>query len=187
MKRVPRSGQHRTIAQVWAWYEIERRILAEEQARVRGDLATAAASPNSPYYGLTSEETEQVFLRSQEELDFLTMLDLMTAAEAAIRLDFLDRSEGRWKDAISRRFSAIHKENAARRRKHWRIGLDESILQTWRELEPETKGPVGKFRAVLNLRHWLAHGRDWVLKPARAHTPKDVYDISVSLLQSLDI
>ena len=79
---------------------------------------------------MTRDDIEDFFRSHKNELDFVTMLVLMAAAEASIRLDFMERVEKRWKDPVSRAFREIHKKLS---RKHAadRVSLEEDILDTW--------------------------------------------------------
>ena len=184
MKRVPRSFQEKTVREVLDWYEIQEEIVSNEKGRALAEITIGNAPSNSRLLGMTDEEIDSFFLLQGQELELLTMLGLLSAAEAAIRLDYLDRVENRWKDRVSKHFQTIHKKLSARGRAE-KVSLEEHILDTWKALVPQAKNPVGEFKGALELRNWLAHGRYWARRPSRRYTPNDVYDIAHQLLQVL--
>lgn len=182
MKRVSLSHEEVTIQKVLEWYEYQAMILGGEKTRVLAGLRSESLPSDSRFFGLAYDDIEEFFDRQRNELEFLAMLSLLAATEAAIRVDFIVRVQDRWKDQASRRFREI-----SRRRPEDRIRLEEDILEPWKDLVPTTKGPIGYFKGALKLRHWLAHGRYWNAKLGRTYSPGDVYDISAGLLQTLGL
>lgn len=182
MKRVSLSYEEVTIQEVWEWYEYQELILGGEKTRVLAGLRSDSLPSDSRFFGWAYDDIEEFFDRQRNELEFLAMLSLLAATEAAIRVDFIVRVQKRRKGAASRRFREISK-----RRGEDKIRLEEDILEPWKDLVPTTKGPIGCFKGALNLRHWLAHGRYWNPKLGRTYSPGDVYDISAGLLQALGL
>lgn len=90
------------------------------------------------------------------------------------------------KDDVSQRF-----REASRRRKtkNERISLERDILETWRELgpQPRAKNSVNLFVSVLDLRHWLAHGRHWTGRLGRDYGTQDIHVVRVNLLNAIGI
>ena len=78
----------------------------------------------------------------------------MSAAEAAIRLDYLHRVGRRRKDPVSKDFRNIYK-NLSKRNKADKVSLEEHILDTWTTHVAETRVPVSDFKGALKLRHWF--------------------------------
>src|SRR6202162_5076303 len=62
---------------------------------------------------------------SLAELDFTSSLSVLTPVEAAIRLDYLRRVYGRWRDPLSKAMKALHqeRENSAR--------LEDDLIRLW--------------------------------------------------------
>jgi len=176
MTRVARSYQERTIQAVWDWYEFQSRILADEHARVFLAFRGGAIPQDSRFFALTHDEIDGFFDEHRRELDYLVMLDLLTSAEAAIRIDFSARVEERRKDPVSRRFRYLSRQQREK------ISLEQHILKTWKTLVPNTKSAIGDFLGALRLRDWLAHGRYWNPKLGRRYSPSDVYDITNGVL-----
>jgi len=63
--------------------------------------------------------------------------------------------------------------------------LEDDILKIWKKLHPACKSAIGDFIGALNLRHWLADGRDWTRKFGRAYNQKYVFDIANNLFNAL--
>jgi hypothetical protein len=68
-----------------------------------------------------------------------------------------------------------------------RVRLDEEILEIWLDQENSPRNLIEEFRAALNYRHWLAHGRYWIPKLGRQYHPVLVQKIAADLLSSLNI
>jgi hypothetical protein len=181
------STQKRTIQEVLEWYVFQVEVLGREKARVLNELASAAFPSDSRFFEMGNKEIEDFFHLHKNELDFVTMLVMMAAAEATVRLDFMERVDRRWRDAVSKAFKAIHKD-LSKKDAADRVRLEEDILDTCAATDERTKGPIGDFKGALKLRHWLAHGRYWndVQMGRRQYSPQDVFDISNNLLQAID-
>ena len=175
MRRVPRSGEHKSIQDVWDWYEVQSRLSRAKRSEVLADLRADRPVSDPVFATMSIDDVNSFF----GELDYLAMLDLLSAAEAAIRLNFLTRVEKRKKDLVSRRFRQLYKQ------KGWRVDLEGDLLATWKRLVPQTARAVGDFNGALGLRHWLAHGRYWDPKLGRDYSPEVIYDISHNLLSAI--
>jgi hypothetical protein len=135
----------------------------------------AGASPSDPvFFGMSLEEVDDFF----KEFDLLAIFDLLAAAEAAVRIDFLNRAYHGKGDPISRQFRKLFKKQRARVRL-------EDILSAWEIHRPAAKIAVRDFSCVLSLRHWLAHGRYWTPKFRITYSPADVFDIAHNLLAAI--
>jgi len=178
------SLQKRTIQEVLEWYEFLVEVLGREKTRVLAELNGNILASDSRFFGMTADEVGQFFERHRNELDLVAMLDLLAAAEAAVRLDYRARVRQRLKDPVSRRLRDVEKR--LRRRHRREAGLEEDILNTWMQCRPRINRPASDFKGVLKLRHWLAHGRYWDPKMGRPqYSPRDVYDISLNLIEAI--
>jgi len=175
MIRVSFSGAEKSIDAIWLWHTkassaLRERLLEEQVAVV------PVARP--VFLGMSLEDITEFFL----ELDYLVMLDLLSAAEATIRVDFWTRVQDREKDVLSRAFREIAKQQDER------VSLEEHILDAWVQHKPEVKASTGDFKGALKLRNWLAHGRYWTPKLARkSYSPLDVFDICEQVLVELSL
>lgn len=180
-----RSGEEQSLPDVWAWYQFQLALIREEKARVLEALASGAALATDRYLGRTRDELEEEFEHQADELGKVTTLGMLACTEAALRIDFLDRTENKTRDEISRAFWNIARKGRDK------VRLEEDILDIWRGrgTNPTVKRAVSDFKGALNLRHWLAHGRYWVPKFGRAagYEPVDVFDICKALLQATDL
>jgi len=122
--------------------------------------------------GMTPDEVAAHFEDARRELDVAASLLVLAEAEAVLRVDYLSRVQRKGKDAVSRAYRDLHKAKQAR------VGLDHDLLAIWVAHHAECKSAVSEFRAVLSLRHWLAHGRYWTPKLGRVYAPHDVFEIA---------
>ncbi len=179
MKRVSLSGLEKTVQQVWDWYEVQSTISSQCKGRVIESIRRGTPAPYPSLDGLSLDEVDDFF----DELDDAAMLDLMAAAEAAIRLDYLDRVYKRRKDPLSRAFRRLYQHQGNG------VGLEEHILASWKAEahDAPTRSAIGDFSGALNLRHWLAHGRYYEPRLGHDYSPLDIYSMVVDLLSSLGI
>lgn len=181
------SPIHRkTIQEVWDWYEFEVRVLGGAKGRVLDDVRTGVVVADPQFFGMTRGEIDGFFDRHHSELDFMTMLGLMAAAEGALQVDFRERVKNHRQDPVSKLFHTINKQSYSRE-KRGRIELEQDVLDTWRDFGPGMTALVGEFKGALKVRHWLAHGRYWEAKAGRPYyEPSDVFDICYNLLSVID-
>jgi hypothetical protein len=86
------------------------------------------------------------------ETDMRSALAIMARLEAAFRLDYKWRRQGKKPDAVSITF---------RRHRRTNVRLDEDIWETWHVNHPLTRPLIRELRSAFKFRHWLAHGRYW--------------------------
>lgn len=177
------SAKEQSLGDVWNWYEFQRSLIGEEKARVAASMASYEGLSTSRYVGKTREELDADFAYQAAELGQVTMLGMLACAEAALRVDFIEKVSNKRKDPVSRGFWNVYHAQGMEK-----IRLDEDILDTWRDRggESRIKRAVAEFKGALGLRHWLAHGRYWKPKLGRAngYDAVDVFDICAELLQS---
>ena len=123
---------------------------------------------------------EEVCDRSLGELDFTSSLSVLSSVEAAIRLDYLRRVYGRWRDPLSRAMKAVHqqRENHAR--------LEDDLIRGWRDLTDISKVLLGELTSAFKYRHWLAHGRYWTPKFGRKYDYETVYEIAQEFIDAMN-
>jgi hypothetical protein len=109
-------------------------------------------------------------------LDNVTILSLLTAVEAAVRIDFLERIRARKKDALSKHFLELH------RRLGRHVEFEKHILDGWKLCRPATKRAIGYFKGAWRLRNWLAHGRYWEPSFGQNYSTPDVLQICNAFL-----
>jgi hypothetical protein len=117
---------------------------------------------------------------SLAELDFTSSLSVLSSVEATIRLDYLRRVYGRWRDPLSRAMKFLHqeKENSAR--------LDDDLIRLWKEKTAVSKALLGELNGAFGYRHWLAHGRYWTPKLGRQYDYETVFEIAQEFVDAMD-
>ena len=173
MSRVSFSGEEKTIDWIWTWFQFhESRLLAEKQA-VADAVRSGVPAADPVFFGMDAAEVDDFF----GELGRLAMLNLLSSAEAALRIDFLVRVYEREKDELSRRFRDIHKERGDA------VSLDKDILEVWRECHASAKSMISDFRGASGCGIGCGHGRYWTRK-FNHYDPQDIFDICDSLLRA---
>lgn len=121
------------------------------------------------YSGETIDEARD---RAFAELDMTSSLSVLSSIEAAIRLDYLRRVYGRWRDPLSKSMKSLHqeRENSAR--------LEDDLIRLWREETNLSKDLLGELVGAFRYRHWLAHGRYWKPKLGRKYDYPSVFEIA---------
>jgi len=162
------------LDEVFGWYELQLVLLNEEERRLP-QLLSSVEIPER-YRDESLADLRERFALDRKHLEYAAMLHILTTIEALLRLDFQDLSKRQTKPAIFRRFRRI-------RREHETIRLEE-ILNIWIDVYPETKSSIGKYKGVVPLRDWLAHGRYWTPKNfgRSVYQVRDVFDIASEML-----
>ena len=129
--------------------------------------------PSEKFRELDLIEIGAYFDHSEEELERLVCLDLISATEAFLRVDYYERIRERDRSEIGRSFRSLNKKKGNK------ISLEEDIIEAW-------KGNTGDrsfsdFLGLLKYRHWLAHGRYWAPKIGRAYSFDIAYEISANI------
>jgi hypothetical protein len=131
----------------------------------------ASVEPRSRFYGMIRGEVDEAIRDMTRELEKQVVLLLVASAEAALRVDFLERVRARRRDPVSRRLRAEARASTPRR-----VKLD-TILTVWDEetAAGSLHASIERMRKLLHYRHWLAHGRYWVEKKSGLNYP-DPYE-----------
>ena len=175
MKRVSLSGLEKSLAAIWEWYEYQSALSLSAKSHIRQQILAGDPVVHPTFFGMSLDDVDAFF----GELDWVTILDLVAAAEAAIRVDFLNRAYHGNGERISKIFRGLYKQYGPS------VRLDEDILEAWKAHDPAIKNAVGDFKGVLKMRHWLAHGRYWTPKFGMAYSPADVFAIASNLLLAM--
>jgi hypothetical protein len=158
MIRVSLSDAEKSIDAVWLWYQ---RASAALRARLLEERDAAKPLLVPVFFGLAAEEVDEFFL----ELDYLAMLDLLSATEARIRVDFWMRVKDKQKDPLSRVFRSLVKEHDEK------IALEEHILEAWVNHQSRLKSSAEDHLDIFlgedvgGLRHEVHAAEDDVLDP----------------------
>lgn len=114
------------------------------------------------FMGYSPQELARELEGHLKELEHTSSLSILSAIEAAFRIDYLQRCYQKKKDDLSREFREIHKTKGSK------ASLEEDILEKWKEKTSVPKEIIGHLKGALKYRHWLAHGRYWEPKLGRS-------------------
>lgn len=128
---------------------------------------------------LTSAEIKTQLAQRINELELQASLTLFTSLEALFQIDFHNRVEKRAKDELSKTFRDRKQQTSAR------ISFESDILNVWEEIYPQTRRYFQPIRAALKYRHWLAHGRYWLLK-SPVMDFEELYSLAETLKNTLE-
>ena len=113
-------------------------------------------------------------LSTLDENERNSSLNILAALEAAFRVDFIQRCQGRKRDALSGVFRDVYQK------KGLRVSLEDDIFSSWRQIHPELKPYVSSLTSALKYRHWLAHGRYWTRKWGKEYDYQEIYSLAQS-------
>lgn len=178
MKRVSFSGYNQNINDIINWFNIQKSAMYYYKNNIITNLSENHDLPKE-FFGFSLKELEDYFKYLYEELENVTCLSLLSAVEANLRMDYLNRVYGKKKDKLSRKFREIYKEKGDR------ISLEEDILQTWVKNYPNFKTIISNYKSTLKYRNWLAHGRYWIAKLEREYDVDTIYSISDNIISNI--
>jgi hypothetical protein len=149
------------------------------EASLRDD--PASVGPRSRFYGMIPVEVDAALREMTRELQKQVVLLLVASAEAALRVDFLERVRTRRRDPVSRRLRAEARASTPRGVKL------ATILTVWDEgtADGSLHASIERMKKLLHYRHWLAHGRYWVENKSGLNHP-DPYEAWGILVRMFD-
>lgn len=138
-----------------------------------------SALPTALVGAASDDEIAEHFDACLRELELSTVLWLVTACEGRLRVDL--RSRIKDKDLLATRLQMAR----ASRPKEFLVPLeDEGIFDAWKDfiraevpnpLQDQAVNAMGSVKPLIDVRHWLAHGRYWQSKvDVGAQTPATV-------------
>ena len=167
-RRVSFSNEELPIKEIDAYFEKTEKALRSFYQINNSDFTDYTLD------GLENERDQRI-----EELDKSTAFTILAAIEAHLRVDFLQRCYNKEKDSLSRKFRNLYKK------KGFMVPL-EDILELWMQ-HLTRKSVISELRGALNYRHWLAHGRYWVVNLGRKYDFYDVLTLAINIQTELGI
>ncbi len=170
-KRVSFSGEHQELTQIAAHH-------SDVTDALRLYFRPADGPYQARFAGYSLAELKDELRARLAEVDRTSALSVLSALEAAFRIDYLQRCYAKKKDGVSRAFRKIYQHKGPR------PALEEDILTVWRR---ESTTPVRLIVALteaFNYRHWLAHGRYWTPRLGRKYDYESVYALAQTVLSS---
>lgn len=178
MAKVSLSGDEKSIEAIWSWYDDQRQALRVYKRDIARTVHSTSSISQEKFVAFTLNELDDYFEKSVEELEQLVAFDLIAAIEGLLRSDFYRRVYSRDKSDLGRRFRDVNKL------KKDKISLEDDIINNWKELVAGCRPTFSELKGVLHYRHWLAHGRYWMLgKRGRPYSVEETYGIAESVLQ----
>ncbi len=163
------SGQHLELSEISQHYR-------DLEASLR--IYFSPASPDYPnrFAGyLETEIRDEMELRLAEH-SRTTALSVLSALEAVLRIDYLQRCYKKKKDQLSRAFRTLHQ------RKGSRASLENEILTEWKNHSTVPEQLIGNLKGAFKYRHWLAHGRYWLPRLGQKYDYESVYLLAEAVL-----
>jgi hypothetical protein len=143
-------------------------------------FSVEASSFHLRFVGYEPAKVDEELGARLAELELTSTLTVLSAVEAAFRIDYLLRCDLKKKDPISVVFRATYKEKGARAR------LDEDIFDVWKIHTTGSSRLIGDLKAAFKFRNWLAHGRYWVhVGPKNDYTT--IYALAASAMKSFPL
>ena len=133
------------------------------------------------FAGYSSQELKNELNFRLSETDLSSALNVLSAVEAAFRIDYLQRCYKKMKDNLSRKFREIHQEKGSR------ASLEKDIFSTWKNESNVPVHLVGDLIGTFKYRHWLAHGRYWTPKLGRKYDYESVYILAQTVFDSFPL
>ncbi|RZK67247.1 MAG: hypothetical protein EOO85_25795 [Pedobacter sp.] len=138
------------------------------------------ANPNHPvllqYAGSPLDDVRRDALA---ELEHTSSLSLLACVEAALRVDYNQRTSARGRSPLSRALRSIYQEKEEYAR------LDDDILGAWKEYSNIGKPIISALIGAFKYRHWLAHGRYWPPKFGQTYDYQSTYLIADTFLAAM--
>ena len=113
---------------------------------------------NSRFISYTMQEFQQELDKSRDELEKVFSLDLLSCVEASCRIDYLNRLGKKLKDPVSQAMRALKLSDPRK------ASLEDHILSIWQNTGSYRNSYMSEIKRAFKYRHWLAHGRYWVLR-----------------------
>lgn len=130
------------------------------------------------------DEIRKFFDELIDELENLVTFDFLSITEGHIRYDFAARINRNDPHPITSRFSGLLAAS-----QYGAKGVElNKILDAWIQQYPgntNMKNKIIKYKSVLGLRHWLAHGRWWNLRSG--DTVSNIQQIVNDVLQTMGL
>jgi len=173
-ERISFSGQHLELPEIFAQH-------TDVESSLRSYF-----SPTSVDYTVRFADYIEPEVRNELELrlaehDRTTIFAILSALEAAFRIDYLQRSYKKKKDPLSRGFRDLH------RKKGSRASLEDEILDKWKEYSSVPVKIIGDIKGAFKYRHWLAHGRYWEPKLGQKYDYYSVYILAKIIFDSFPL
>ncbi|MEG3128989.1 hypothetical protein SC171_14730 [Pantoea cypripedii] len=179
MAGVSLSDEHSSLEEIEDYYVVSNNALYDF-------YSTSSLSTVIParLIGLTKDEIEKEIKEKQLMLERMCSLELLSALEARIKIDYIHRVKEKFKDNLSRDFRQLHK------RKQNKASLVDDLLHLRKKNINGNDKEINEFIKAIDYRNWLAHGRYWIPKKAvhiRKYDYLSIKTLAIDILSKLDL
>jgi len=181
MAFILKADTEHTVQRAWDRYDAQREALFVFRRSIESQFQLGLTPTYAPFIGFTineyREEIDSIFI----ELDHAAAFSMLTAAEAELWRAYKHHGRGKNSGVIP---SELRKLYAVHGDKLWDV---EKVLDAWRlNTSQPSKSKFSAFKAAMKYRHWLAHGRHWMLR-AQRYTPLSVFQICSSMVDEMSV
>jgi hypothetical protein len=172
--RISFSGQHLELPEIITHH-------SDVESSLRGYF-----NPTSASYSIRFAGYDEAEVRSELEVRLVehhrtTILTILSALEAAFRIDYLQRCYKKKKDPLSRGLRELHRKTGSR------ASLEDEIFDKWKEYTSVPNKLIGELKGAFKYRHWLAHGRYYEPKLGQKYDYDSVYVLAETILSSFPL
>jgi hypothetical protein len=153
----------------------------DPESALRLYFSVASPSFSVRFVGYSQVEVAGELSERLKEADLTSSLAVLSALEAAFRIDYLQRCYLRDKSPVSRAFRDIYRE------KRESASLEDDIFGVWARESNAPRRIIGELRGAFRFRHWLAHGRYWTPKLGRRYDFTGVLTLALTALGSFPL
>lgn len=143
-------------------------------------FSAGESSFNPRFASYEPAELDEELAARLAELEFSSVFTVLSAVEAAFRIDYLLRCDLKKKDPISTMFRTIY------RKKQERARLDDDILGVWKAHIEGSAKLIGDLRGAFKFRNWLAHGR-YLVHAGQKYDYATIYALADAALDSFPL
>jgi len=179
--KLPSYKEAASVTIVWKWYKDAEDALLKSKQNILSKIRRGKPLPCEFMFKSQREVTNQ-FDNSLKELRYATMLGLISAIEAAFRIDFQIRLSGKKDDKISLKFNQL----SNKKKRGW-SNFGDDILKTWKNIASSDglEKSIKDLMDILPLRDWLAHGRCWEKRFTQKYDPDTIIIVAEKLIDNL--
>jgi hypothetical protein len=172
-----------TLKNIWKFYKDTKDALNDYRTNILTRIKNEKRLP--PEFEFKSpKDVRNQYEKDLKELRYAAMFGLISAIEAAFRIDHKLRSDEEKDDEISR---SLKKLSQKKKGGDW-TKFGDDILKTWirsLSISEECKKAVGDLLNILPLRDWLAHGRCGEKKFSQKFDPETILIVAERLIENL--
>ena len=165
------SGEHLALGDIGRHHR-------DIEMAIRRYFSLANAHLDVRFSGYTPDEVEQEMVEILDENERNSSMNILAALEAAFRIDFIQRSQRRKRDGLSRIFRRVYMEKGTR------ASLEDDILPGWKQECSDLRSVVSDLIGAFRYRHWLAHGRYWTPRLGRRYDYQEVYALAGTIFDA---